>query len=85
MSLRSHRPRFSHLPWLCSLICCLLRFCANCRENADVLGKSLAEAGLEVGLTVVGPRQDPVMVLRDMARDGVLYACVVSEVGICCQ
>lgn len=73
-------PRLPCLRWL--ICCCLHRRCPRCRENADVLGKSLAEAGLEVGLTVVGPRQDPVMVLKDMARDGVLYACVVNEVGI---
>ena len=51
---------------------------ADEKEFADQVGRSLAETGLKVGLTVLRPENNVGNVLRDMALSGVSYACVVD-------
>jgi hypothetical protein len=43
------------------------------RDFADIAGKSLADVGLQVGLTVLRPGQDGRAVLAAMAANGVKY------------
>lgn len=49
------------------------------RDFAEIVGKSLADAGLQVGLTVLQRGQDARAVLAAMAANGVkyVYQCLV--------